>query len=51
MDYIAIAPLGITEAEIKELIGGGTLGPMPSICFAEIMTVLEPLIRERQIDG
>ena len=51
MDYIAAAPLGITELELKEHIGGGTFGPMPSICLAEIMTVLEPLVRERQVDG
>lgn len=51
MDYIAVSPLGVTEAEIKEYVGGGTHGLLPSICWAEICIVLAPLLRERQIDG
>jgi hypothetical protein len=51
MDYIALAPLGITEQELKAHVGGGTNGLLPSICYAEIMTILSPLLCERLIDG
>ena len=51
MDYIALAPLGITEQELKEHLGGGSHGLLPSILYAEIMTILSPLLRERLIDG
>lgn len=51
VELLTLVPWGLTEDDLRALVGGGTEGPTPLYVMKEILEALQPFIMEVASDG